>query len=77
MALELLWSSKYYCSPELRMICVKGILLEDYKMHQCRKAKKYQVVKTPLEPCRGARRSMPWSLFLSSSVNECRGDLFV
>lgn len=38
MALELLWSSKYYCGPELRMICVKGI--EDYKMHQCRKAKK-------------------------------------
>lgn len=33
--------------------------------------------KIPLEPAGGVRSNVLWLLFLFSSVNECRGDLFV
>lgn len=76
MALELLRSSKYYCSPELRMICVQEICLRISKCNRAGK-KKNNSSEIPSESARRARSSVPWLLFLSSSVNECRGDLFV
>ncbi len=76
MALELLRLSKYYCGPELRMICVQEFCLKISKSYRAGK-KNISNEKIPPEPARRAQSSVPWLLFLSSSVNECRGDLFV
>lgn len=67
MALELLRSSKYYCSPELRMICAQEFCLRISKCNTAGKKNKKHVKKNLLwsqaeergAACRGCCFSLP------------------
>lgn len=54
---------------------LSGNLLDSFKVLLDRE--KHIKWRNPLELARGVGSNVPWLLFLSSSVNECRGDLFV
>lgn len=85
MALELLRSSKYYSTPELRMICVQEICLRISKCNKAEKKKKtYQIKKflqsRPQErraACRGCCFSLPLLMnveVICLSEEESRGE---
>ena len=60
MALGLLWSSKYYCNPDLRMISVQEICLRISNCNMAgEKTKTYQVKRFGGTACRGCCFSLP------------------
>lgn len=77
LALELLRSSKCYCCPELRVICAQGICKKISECNINEKKNTDRVKSSPSHWREKLRAAGPWLLFLSSSVNERRGDLFV